>query len=151
LLFRSHVYRTKPNLNALVSDPLVRAELRRAWYESNPGAPEVRYDASGSIKREQGGWIVRRKQTGRLSVLRVPAGGRDVLRTILGTRPTDDAAQEVVGWFHTHPNTLNEGYSSEPGFGDIRFTHAEAKAPGIVETHDGPRPFRIHNGSLRIH
>jgi hypothetical protein len=127
----SRTYSARPTVSELLGDPFVDAEIRQAWYESNPHAREVPTGQPGSNKREQGGWLVWNKRTGRLSVIRVPAGARDGLAIIVGTRPADSAEQEVVAWFHTHPNTPNEGYSNEPGVSDLAFTHAEAKVPGL--------------------
>jgi len=130
-------YASEPTLVQIALDPFVLGELTRAWNESNPNAPEVPNGATGSTKQEQGGWIVWNKISGCLLVIRVPAGTRDGLATIVGTRPVDNADQKVVAWFHTHPNTAAEGYSSGPSPGDLGYTTGEAKVPGIIETHDG--------------
>jgi len=34
--FASMTYKTKPTLDELLNDPLVDAELKKAWLESNP-------------------------------------------------------------------------------------------------------------------
>ena len=84
------------------------------------------------MKLEQGGWIV--GSNGGFKVIRVAAGTRDTLATIVGTRPSG----MVVGWFHTHPNTAAEGYApTSPSNGDLGFTRLEAKAPGVVIHHNG--------------
>ena len=134
---QSNVYKSRPTVPDLTSDPLVDAELKRAWAESNPGAPEVPSGQAGSIKQEQGGWIVWNKNTGKVQVVRVLPGTRDGLGTIAGTRPSETGGDEVVGWFHTHPNTAKEGYTADPSPGDKGFQRAYAKAPGIIETHEG--------------
>jgi hypothetical protein len=131
------VVQPKPSLTDILSDQRVENELKKAWNDSNPGAPEVPFGSPGSLKKEQGGWIVWNRKTGQLAVTRVPAGDRDGLSPIVGTRPVDTADQEVVAWFHTHPNTLAEGYSQDPSPRDIAFQHSEAKVPGIIETHEG--------------
>ena len=138
-VLRSRRYEAKPTPAQMLNDPLIDAALRRAWYESCPHAPEVPRGEPGSRKLEQGGWIVWNKRTGRLRVLRVLPGIRDGLATILGTRPPDIDHEEVVAWFHTHPNTMTEGYSPEPSPSDIAFARQTARAPGLVETHDGRR------------
>ena len=133
----SRVYKKQPTLADITSDPLVDFELKKAWNESNPNAPQVPNGTAGSTKQEQGGWIVWNKKTGKLEVQRVPAGTRDGLGTIVGTRPADTADQQVVSWFHTHPNVAAEGYTSGPSPGDTAWQAAEAKVPGVIETHDG--------------
>jgi len=130
-------YKTKPSLDDILKDPHVDSELKKAWKESNPDAPEVRAGQPGSTKKEQGGWIIWNKKSGQLEVQRVPGGDRGGLGTIVGTRPKDNQDQEVVSWFHTHPNTSNEGYQHGPSPGDIAWQKSEAKVPGIIETHEG--------------
>lgn len=133
----SRVYTSAPTLADLTSDPFVDQELQRAFDESNPNAPDVPRGSPGSLKQEQGGWLVWNRTTGQVEVQRVPAGTRDGLGTIVGTRPPDNASQQVVGWFHTHPNTSAEGYGHGPSAGDRGWQNAEAKVPGIIETHAG--------------
>jgi len=132
-------YATPPTLADITSDPYVDAELKRAFEDSNPNAPDVPNGSPGSQKHEQGGWVVWNKNTGELEVVRVPPGDRDGLGTIVGTRPADNADQQTVGWFHTHPNKASEGYGSGPSPGDTGFQNGEAKVPGIIETHDGQK------------
>ena len=131
------VYKTQPTLDQIKADPCVDKELKKAWDESNPNAPDVPRGTDGSTKKEQGGWIVWNKDTGQLEVYRVPAGTRDGLGPIVGTRPPDNEHQQVVSWFHTHPNKNSEGYGQEPSPGDTGWQNSEAKVPGIIETHDG--------------
>jgi hypothetical protein len=132
-------YKTKPTLPEVLSDPYMDKELKKAWNDSNPNALEVPQGQPGSTKHEQGGWIVWKKRTGRLEVIRVPEGDRDGLGPIVGTRPADNADQEVIAWFHTHPNTTAEGYGHDPSPSDIGWQNAEAKVPGIIETHEGKK------------
>jgi hypothetical protein len=113
------------------------AQLQRAWADSNPNAPDVPRGSPGSLKHEQGGWILWRKDTHILQIIRVGSGSRDGLPTIVGTRPLDNDSQQVVAWFHTHPNKASEGYGSQPSVGDISWQNAEAKVPGIIMTHTG--------------
>jgi type VI secretion system secreted protein VgrG len=133
----SRFYKTAPTAAQLVTDPRVDHDLKQAWTDSRPNAAEVPRGTPGSVKQEQGGWIVWDKKTGHVSTTRVPAGTRDGLGTIAGTRPADNADQQVVGWFHTHPNTGAEGYGSGPSPADVGWQKAYGKAPGIIETHDG--------------
>jgi RHS repeat-associated protein len=96
---------------AYVSDPGVARELDRAWLESNPFAPDVPRGTPGSLKVEQGGWIVRDWRDlsmGSFEVLRVAPGTRDSLPTIAGTRPSP-AFGILEGWFHTHPIYCSRG------------------------------------------
>jgi hypothetical protein len=134
---KSKVYKADPTVADLVADPLVDYHLKKAFTESNPNAPDVPAGTAGSLKKEQGGWVVWNKKTGEVEVIRVPAGTRDGLGTIVGTRPADTADQKTVGWFHTHPNKSTEGYTSGPSPGDRAWQASEAKVPGIIETHDG--------------
>lgn len=130
-------YKARPTLDDMLKDPTVDAALKKAWQESNSDAKDVPLGQPGSTKQEQGGWIVWNKETGHVEIIRVPAGTRDGLGTMLSTRPPDNDKQEVIGWFHTHPNTSAEGYVSDPSPGDRGFQNGYAKVPGIIETHDG--------------
>jgi len=130
-------YDSAPTVDQLIKDPTVHRALRKAWRDSKPNAPDIPFGSSGSLKSEQGGWIIWNKKTRRVEIERVPGGTRDGLATISGTRPEGTSDRQVVGWFHTHPNKNSEGYRTGPGIGNIRFTHAEARVPGIIETHDG--------------
>lgn len=130
-------YTRTPTLKEILLDPLVDGELQKAWSESNPHAPDVPWGGTGSLKQEQGGWVVWNKQSSELEVVRVRGGTRDNFGSIVGTRPADTLQQEVVAWFHTHPNTDREGYTADPSPADIGYQNSEAKVPGIIETHEG--------------
>lgn len=119
------------------TDPDVVSELNRAWTESNPHAPDVPRGSPGSLKREQGGWVRINRITGNRHVIRVPAGTRDSLATISGTKPGWSLFYRNEGWFHTHPNTAAEGYTHVPSPGDIGFTRNYAQVPGVIMTHKG--------------
>lgn len=130
---RSAVYRTRPTLKNLLGDPLVNAELWQAWYESNPHALEVPRGQGGSLKREQGGFIYWNHLTGRLEIDRLPPGSRDGLAGL----PAGAPGRELVGGFHTHPNTTAEGYGPDPSPADRHFTRSVSRVPELIETHAG--------------
>ncbi len=134
-LTASRRYAARPGLSELLDDPRVHAELRLAWYASNPNAPDVRIGQPGSPKREHGGFIYWDPRSGRLIVQRVKAGSRDGLPP--GLPPPASADLELVGSFHTHPNTVSEGYVSDPSPADRTFTRDVSRVPEIVETHEG--------------
>lgn len=114
-------------LDRALDDPHVQAELERAWNESNPDGP-------GDQKHEQGGWIVQNRETGEYEVIRWEEGNRDGISA--GDRPDEDE-YTVVAWFHTHPNTEEEGYTPDASPADIDLTNDYAQVPGVIETHDG--------------
>ncbi len=124
-----------PTLDQALADPRVRAELERAWNESNPDAAEVPNGQDGSQKHEQGGWIVWNRETGQYEFVRWDEGTRD--SSTPTDRPPDNDEQIVIAWYHTHPNTDAEGYVADPSPADVTFTNDHAHVPGIVETHDG--------------
>jgi hypothetical protein len=130
-------YATAPTVPQILADTVMAAQLQRAWVEANPNAPDVPNGGPGSLKREQGGWFLWRRDSHILQNIRVGPGSRDGLPTIVGTRPPDSDIQQVVAWFHTHPNKSTEGYTSPASPGDINWQKAEAKVPGIIMTHDG--------------
>jgi hypothetical protein len=120
-------------LDVVFSSTTAAFALVTAWTDSNPEAPDVPRGTPGSLKQEQGGWILQDPSTSELTVQRVAAGTRDSLPTIAGTRPSNN----VIAWFHTHPNKRSEGYTSGPSPGDKAFTTSQARCPGIVQSHDG--------------
>ncbi|MEE4378435.1 MAG: hypothetical protein V2J55_13140 [Candidatus Competibacteraceae bacterium] len=130
----SKKYKTKPTLDDLLKDPLVDAELQKAWKESNPNAPEVKKGQPGSKKKEQGGGIFWNKTSGELTVVRTPAGTRDGTS---GAPASIGGDWEKVGEFHTHPNTSAEGYSADPSPADRNYVKNGSKVPEIIETHEG--------------
>jgi hypothetical protein len=115
----------------------VSAALTQAWNDSHPNVPDA-VPPAATTKVEQGGWILWNPTNNSFSVQRVPAGTRDGLATIVGTKPADTATAVVVAWFHTHPNTRAEGYGPDPSGGDRGFTRS-ARVPGIIKTHEGDR------------
>jgi hypothetical protein len=64
----------------------------------------------------------------------MPAGSRDSLP---GSPPPSAPDEELVAGFHTHPNTIAEGYAADPGPLDRHFTRNVSRVPEIIETHDG--------------
>lgn len=126
-------YVTKPTLDELLKDPFVDAELKKAWTESNPNAPEVKQGDPGSTKHEQGGGIYWNKKTGELKTQRVAAGTRDGN----AGAPAGSGDWEKVAEFHTHPNTSGEGYTADPSPADRKYVKNTSKVPEIIETHDG--------------
>ena len=117
-------------------DPGIWSAMKQAWIDSNPDAPSVPADQPGSLKHEQGGWVIKWTWDG-YDAIRVAPGTRDSLGTINGTRPNCIFTCSVVGWFHTHPNWNSEGYGYKASPGDIGFTQTEAQVPGVILTHHG--------------
>jgi hypothetical protein len=130
-------YATPPTVPQILADTVMAAQLQRAWNDSSPNAPDVPIGSPGSLKHEQGGWFLWRKDSHILQNIRVAPGTRDGLGTIVGTRPPDSNIQQVMAWFHTHPNTSAEGYGSGPSAGDVNWQASEARVPGIIVTHSG--------------
>lgn len=92
----------------LLSDPTVRAALKQAWEDSQPGF-------SGG--HEEGGFILRDLE-GNLSVVRWPKG----VANSINLPPHPDCQvdeRDVVATFHTHPNTGTD-YLQEPSETDKR-------------------------------
>lgn len=113
----------RPELERIANDPGVRAEINKSWNNSNPHGP-------GASKKEQGFWVVKDSKTGALTVQQFPSNGT---RDSLMPGPVPNGA---VAFFHTHPNTAAEGYTSGPSPADVRFANAKG-VPGIIQSHDG--------------
>ena len=101
----------RPSAAQLLADPKVLAGMRQAFEES---------DVGGSVPREQGGFLVRDPPTGAFAVARLPASERDSLAYPLCADGVFQG-QEIVGSFHTHPNTGQE-WRQEPSPQDIRLS-----------------------------
>ena len=92
----------------MLNDPVVRAALKQAWLDSQPGV-------TGG--HEEGGFILR-DETGKISVARWPKGEQDVIQM----PPHPDCQMDgraIMATFHTHPNTGGD-YLQEPGETDQR-------------------------------
>ena len=100
-----------PSYAELLADANVLAGMRQAFEES---------DAGKSIAREQGGFLVRDPQTGSFAVVRLPSSQRDRLEYPICPNGLFQG-REIVGSFHTHPNTGRE-WRQEPGRQDIRLS-----------------------------
>ena len=115
-----------PNVEAIANDPVVAAAIEKAWNASNPNTP-------GS-KQEQGFWVMRDDKTGALSTVNFPSNGtRDSLTP--GAVPAIEG-KTAVAFFHTHPNTVAEGYTNGPSTADQNFADARG-IPGIIQSHNG--------------
>ena len=122
---------SKSSLEAIANDPTISGEIDAAWEDSNPNTP--------GEKVERGFWILRNDDTGQYSVQHFPTS--NATRHSLTPGPTPDVpGHSVEAFFHTHPNTVEEGYTSEPSQADISFGEAIG-VPGIVRSHDGMHYF----------
>jgi len=92
----------------VLNTPAIRAALRQAWLDSNPGV-------TGG--HEEGGFVIQ-DATGNLDVLRWPKGIRNSIRVPLheNCKINDNL---IVASFHTHPNTGSD-YIQEPSETDKR-------------------------------
>jgi hypothetical protein len=68
-----------------------------AWAESNANA------ANQLDRKEQGGYIIRDRITGQVSVLRLPAGANCGIAQQLPIPGLDLSRYQLQGSFHTHP------------------------------------------------
>jgi hypothetical protein len=91
----------------LLSQSIVRAALKNAWLDSQPGTEN---------RHEEGGFVV--DSTGDLKVVRWPRGGPDAIDVPTHTGCKIEEA-EIVASFHTHPN-IGQDYLQEPGETDQR-------------------------------
>lgn len=109
----------KPSAAELLADPSVVAGMRKAFEES---------DVGGSEPVEQGGFILRDPQTGKLAVERLPSGHRSSLRYPICPEGTY-RGENIVGSFHTHPNT-GPDWMQEPSLQDVRLSKENPETMG---------------------
>lgn len=94
--------------STILDDPAIRAELKRAWQDSQPGV-------TGG--HEEGGFVLR-DSVGNLSVVRWPKGNQNII--ILPPHANCRIGEhDIVATFHTHPNTGSD-HLQEPGETDKR-------------------------------
>jgi hypothetical protein len=99
-------------------NPVVRAALKQAWMDSQPGV-------SGG--HEEGGFVLQ-DSVGNLSVVRWPQGEQNVI--ILPPHPDCKIREhDIVATFHTHPNAGRD-YLQEPGETDKRAVRDDADLKG---------------------
>jgi len=96
------------NAASILDDPVVRAALKQAWEDSQPGP---------TGDHEEGGFILR-DSAGNLRIECWPHGQQNsmVVPPHPNCRIND---QDIVATFHTHPNT-GADYVQEPGETDKR-------------------------------
>ncbi|GAB2313674.1 RHS repeat domain-containing protein [Stenotrophomonas geniculata] len=118
-------------------DPKVKGQMESAWNDSNPFAPAVRRGESGSLKRENGGWIVQFVGEEGHELVRSPAGTRDRMSVESTRKPSEfECGCIVKGYFHTHPNTRAEGYF--PGTNGYDYEYQlQQGVPGMIRGHEG--------------
>ncbi len=93
----------KDDILALLENSGVRAKLRQAWLDSNPGL------AGG---HEEGGFILQ-DAAGQPEVLRWPQGEQSTI--VVPDHPGGHyGGKKITASFHTHPNT-GDDYLQEPG------------------------------------
>lgn len=95
----------------LLALPQVIAGFRQAYDDS---------DVGGSQPIEQGGFLVRDSHSSEVVIKRLPSSERDSLSYPLCSDGKYQG-QEIVGSFHTHPNTGKE-WRQEPSPQDIRLS-----------------------------
>ena len=108
------------SVRALFAHASVVAGMRQAYVESEVG---------GSQPKEQGGFLVRDVQTGIPTVIRLPSSARDSLSYPLCPNGLYQG-QEILGTFHTHPNTGKE-WRQEPSPQDIRLSKEYPETMGL--------------------
>ncbi len=119
-----------PAVEAIAKDPVVTKAIEEAWVASKPDTP--------GQKKEHGFWVLKDDKTGALSTVAFPSNGTNDSLTP-GAKPSQ-AGKTVVAFFHTHPNTKDEGYKDGPSPADQRFATAQ-NLPGIIRAHNGMHYF----------
>ncbi len=99
------------SVTELLALPTVLAGFRQAYDDS---------DVGGSQPIEQGGFLLCDPHSGEVIVKRLPSSERDSLSYPLCSDGKYQG-QEIVGSFHTHPNTGKE-WQQEPSPQDVRLS-----------------------------
>lgn len=129
--------RPHPSDPTWTRDERLREQMEDAWRDSNPNAAPVARGKPGSQKREQAGWIVQFFGEGRATLVRIAPGSRDQVSRDALNKPSEfQCACRVLGFFHTHPNTRDEGYMPNANIWDYHF-QIEMEVPGMIRNHEG--------------
>lgn len=97
-----------------------------------PGAFKLPGATPTTPKNEQGCWIIYNTKTDAMrSVQFVMSGSRDSCAP--GVAPIGKN-EEVACFFHTHPNSQDEGYNRGPSPADENFANSN-NYPGLLRTH----------------
>lgn len=114
--------------------------LNDLWNQSNPHTTNIPTSSRllpganpQSKKQEQGCWIIHNTGTDTLRAEDFAPGERD------GLDPQDPQlgpGEQVRAWFHTHPNTGDEGYDKGPSSADVNWAGAR-NCPGVVRAQIG--------------
>ncbi len=127
-------------------DPELRSQMEDAWNDSNPFAPSVKRGLPGSLKRENGGWIVEFPGQQGYTLLRSPPGSRDRMSIESVTKPSEFACGcRVRGYYHSHPNTIGEGYNPRANGYDYMY-QIQQGVPGMIRSHEGYEYIPIPGG-----
>ncbi|HZL90993.1 MAG TPA: hypothetical protein VFB96_21690 [Pirellulaceae bacterium] len=105
------------SMRHLLQSILIRAELRRAWSDSQPGI-------SGG--HEEGGFVL--DQDGNHQIVRWTLGEQATIRVPKHVGCKYDGLP-IVATFHTHPNT-GPDFLQEPSPGDIRAVRDDPELKG---------------------
>jgi hypothetical protein len=103
-----------------IVEPAIRAALRQAWQDSQPGLPGA---------HEEGGFVLR-EPSGKIYVMRWPSGAQNtiVVPPHPGCRIGTD---EIIASFHTHPNT-GPAFLQEPSETDCRAVRDDPDLKGTA-------------------
>ena len=104
---------------SILGNPIVRAALRRAWEDSQPGTTGC---------HEEGGFILK-DPAGTLRVQRWPHGQQNSTNVPIHSNCRINN-QDIVATFHTHPNTGSE-YLQEPSETDKRAVRDDPHLKGV--------------------
>lgn len=116
-------------------------ELNDLWALSAPHKTNLPVNAfvlpggnPTTAKNEQGCWIIYNTNTDTLRSARfVMSNSRD---SCAPGAPPLGANEQVGAFFHTHPNTNDEGYDSGPSPADVNFATSN-NYPGLIRTQVG--------------
>jgi len=118
------------------------SELNDLWEASKPHVTNIPVDqrkimAGGNPitrKNEQGCWILYNKKDGALRA--APFTAPSTRDGCVPGKPPLQKNERVAAFFHTHPNTGEEGYDKGPSPADLNFATSK-NFPGLVRTQIG--------------
>jgi Domain of unknown function (DUF4329) len=103
----------------ILNDPLVCAELKRAWEDSQPGLTGGHEEGGFILKDSAGNFSILRWTTGTQNSISVPPHPKCKIEK-----------SDIVASFHTHPNT-GDDYLQEPSETDKRAVRDDPDLKGV--------------------
>jgi uncharacterized Zn-binding protein involved in type VI secretion len=112
---------SSPYMDGIIASPEIQKAIAQAWFASDP--------MSATNRHEEGFWVVRNKD-GTYKAVPFPKGKTGSIDPPIQPPP------DTVTFFHTHPNSVAQGYLPWPSNNDMAFARYY-HMPGFLASQSG--------------